>query len=158
MLVKFFCNRYDPQAQFRLAIGSYVERYSNSIQIVKKRPSDQDDINMKASTDASFRSLSSQQDSQMYKACEFDHPYPCTKVLWNPDISASGRDLVATTGDYLRLWNLEDDGSGLGTMSAKKEVMLNSVSVVYNTFALLLFKLCFNESLIFHNSSPSYCE
>jgi hypothetical protein len=37
--------------------------------------------------------------------------------------------MVATTGDYLRLWNLEDDGSGTGTMTAKKEVMLNSVSI-----------------------------
>jgi hypothetical protein len=66
----------------------------------------------------------------MYKACEFDHPYPCTKVLWNPDISSSGKDLVATTGDYLRLWNLEDDGSGNGTMNARREVMLNSVSII----------------------------
>lgn len=64
----------------------------------------------------------------MYKACEFDHPYPCTKLLWNPDISSSGKDLIATTGDYLRLWNLEDDGSGHGTLNAKKEIMLNSVS------------------------------
>ncbi len=64
----------------------------------------------------------------MYKACEFDHPYPCTKVLWNPDMSTTGRDMVATTGDYLRLWNLEDDGSGTGKMNARREVMLNSVS------------------------------
>ena len=125
-------NRYDPQAQFRLAIGSYVERYSNSIQIIKMKPSGQSNEHSKSaggsSGGAGADMYPAPQDSQMYKACEFDHPYPCTKVLWNPDISASGRDLVATTGDYLRLWSLEDDGTGGGTMVAKKEVMLNSVS------------------------------
>jgi len=121
-------HRYDPQAQFRLAIGSYVERYSNSIQIIKKRPSDQaEDLRAMNDTNLPPCSSTSQQDtSQMYKACEFDHPYPCTKVLWNPDISTNGRDMVATTGDYLRLWNLEDDGSGTGTMNARREIMLNS--------------------------------
>jgi WD repeat-containing protein 68 len=119
-------HRYDPQAQFRLAIGSYVERYSNSIQIIKKKPSDQSDDLNPPIHDSSGAAAQAQQDSQMYKACEFDHPYPCTKVLWNPDLSAGGKDLVATTGDYLRIWNLEDDGSGIGTMTAKKEVMLNS--------------------------------
>lgn len=113
-----------------MAIGSYVERYSNSIQIIKKKPSDQsnDDVN-NTTGGGGGDAFHSSQDSQMFKACEFDHPYPCTKVLWNPDTSSNGRDLVATTGDYLRLWSLDDDGSGTGTMTAKKEVMLNSVSV-----------------------------
>ena len=122
-------NRFDPQAQFRLAIGSYVERYSNSIQIIKKRPSDHNNDDTLHNSSNNHRGAGdTTNDSQMYKACEFDHPYPCTKVLWNPDMSSNGKDLVATTGDYLRLWNLEDDELGSGTMTAKKEVMLNSVS------------------------------
>lgn len=36
------------------------------------------------------------------------------------------KDLLATTGDYLRLWNVADDGSGRGTMSVKKETLLNN--------------------------------
>ena len=57
-------SRQDPSSQFRLAIGSYVEQYSNAVTIVKKNPSSED-----------FGSL--------YKAAEFDHPYPCTKIMWS---------------------------------------------------------------------------
>lgn len=68
-----------------------------------------------------------QQDtSPLYTACQFDHPYPCTKLLWNPDSYHGSKDLVATSGDYLRLWNLMDDGTGNGTMNAKKEIMLDN--------------------------------
>ena len=99
--------RPDPNSQFRLAIGSYVEQYSNAVQVVKKRPG----------TDL---------DSQLYKACEFDHPYPCTKILWSPDVSAT-KDLLATTGDYLRVWSVTDDGLGQGTLTPKKVALLNNV-------------------------------
>ena len=69
----FHINRYDPKSQFRLAIGSYVERYTNCIQIIKKKPTDKGE-GTKAVSDTDPSSSSS--DSQMYKACEFDHPYP----------------------------------------------------------------------------------
>lgn len=104
-----FC-RPDPNSQFRLAIGSYVEQYSNAVQIVKKRPADN----------------SMALESQLYKACEFDHPYPCTKILWSPDVSAT-KDLLATTGDYLRVWSATDDGSGTGMLIPKKVALLNNV-------------------------------
>lgn len=103
--------RVDPSSRFRLAIGSYVDKYSNRVQIVKKRSTSDGNMDY---------------NSSLYKACEFDHPYPCTKILWNPDARQGSRDLVATTGDYLRLWNLTDDGSGEGTMNAKKEAVLNN--------------------------------
>jgi WD repeat-containing protein 68 len=38
----------------------------------------------------------------------FDHPYPTTKIMWLPDKTGSKEDLVATTGDYLRLWHVMD--------------------------------------------------
>lgn len=67
--------------------------------------------------------------NQLYQACEFDHPYPCTKILWSPDTRNLGsKDLLATTGDYLRIWNISDDGSGRGTLTPKKEALLNNVS------------------------------
>ena len=60
-------------------------------------------------------------DGLLYKACEFDHPYPVTKLLWSP--SPTGKDILATTGDYLRVWSVE--GEGMNT-SAKKECLLNN--------------------------------
>lgn len=63
---------------------------------------------------------------QLFKSGEFDHPYPCTKILFSPDQRNYGdKDLLATTGDYLRIWNLLDDGSGSG-VSPRKECLLNN--------------------------------
>lgn len=108
-------SRHDPTAQFRLAIGSYVEQYSNTVQIVKKQNPD-------------LSSNDPYNDSQLFKACEFEHPYPCTKILWSPDTSgsSSSRDLLATTGDYLRLWSITDDGSGTGLLNARRELLMNN--------------------------------
>jgi WD repeat-containing protein 68 len=68
-----------------LAIGSYVEQYSNVVQVVRK----------------------ANDNGALYVAGEFDHPYPCTRILWSPNVSSHSRDLLATTGDYLRLWSVE---------------------------------------------------
>ena len=118
-------HRTDPSSQFRLAIGSYVEQYSNAVQIVKKANST-GGSNADAGGSSSGGGFGNQ---QLYAACEFDHPYPCTKILWSPDTrNAGGKDLLATTGDYLRVWNLEDDGTGRGTMTPKRDALLNNVS------------------------------
>lgn len=95
--------RPDPSAMFRLAIGSYVEQYSNVVSIIKKNPGE----------------------GNLYQAAEFDHPYPCTKLMWSPDVRLGSNDLLATTGDYLRIWSVSDDGSGKN-MQVQKEALLNN--------------------------------
>lgn len=88
-------HRLEPHLTFRLAIGSFIEDYNNKVQIVQR-------------TEGSF-----------VKVAEVDHPYPCTKALWNPEKSGGSRDLLATTGDYLRLWHVSDDKPGVVTMQAQ---------------------------------------
>ena len=110
-----YSHRYDPSSQFRLAIGSYVEQYSNAVHIIKKR------------TDSKGDNL----DQSLYTAGSFDHPYPCTKLLWTPDMRNTGaKDLLATTGDYLRIWRIYDDpsntSSGSQNVVPKKECLLNN--------------------------------
>jgi len=115
-------HRHDSSSQFRLAIGSYVESYSNAVQIVKKLPGGENFGN------------------QLYQACEFDHPYPCTKILWSPDSrNMGGKDLLATTGDYLRIWNVTDDDSNRGTLISKKEALLNNVSFIFTHLFAVTF-------------------
>ena len=126
--------RPEPQSQFpqfRLAIGSYIEQYNNSVQILKTR--------MALSPGSEYSSM------QIYSACEIEHPYPCTKILWSPDGGKTGgnyggRDLLATTGDYLRLWSVEeDDTTDDGEMGSKREALLNNVSSCYfHTLASLI--------------------
>lgn len=57
----------------------------------------------------------------------FDHPYPATKLLWAPEALARERDLLATTGDYLRLWHVQPVGDGSGDVDVKHEALLNNV-------------------------------
>lgn len=54
----------------------------------------------------------------------FDHPYPTTKVMWIPDPATHYPDLLATSGDYLRLWRV-------GNGEVHQECMLNNVSGTY---------------------------
>jgi len=76
-----------PDKRFRLAVGSFVEEYNNKVQIVQL---DED------SGDFSSRST-------------FEHPYPTTKIMWIPDTKGMYPDLLATSGDYLRVWKVVDN-------------------------------------------------
>ena len=93
-----WCRRSDEDAKYKMAIGSYKEEYSNQLQIVQL--------------------VGDQMGGRKFrKLCEIDHPYPATKVMWAPASYSysSGKseggtiDLLATTGDYLRLWTLDSD-------------------------------------------------
>lgn len=88
--------RKRPEGRFQLAIGSFIEEYANQFHIVQ--------LQRDESSDGNFLKLSS-----------FDHPYPATKVAWAPSkltgLANGAVDLLATSGDYLRLWNVNADYS-----------------------------------------------
>lgn len=54
----------------------------------------------------------------------FHHPYPVTKLMFIPDKDAGRPDLLATTGDYLRIWQLTENGAVL-------QKLLNNVRPPY---------------------------
>ncbi|KAI6189123.1 hypothetical protein M3Y98_00428600 [Aphelenchoides besseyi] len=81
--------------KYRLAIGSFMEEYNNKISIVQLR----EDYGCE------FLHLGT-----------FDHPYPATKLMFIPDRKGIHPDLIATTGDYLRLWSV--GGSHGATLEA----------------------------------------
>ena len=84
--------------KFRLAIGSFEEEYNNSVRIVQL-----------------------DEESHQFVDCGgFEHPYPTTKIMWMPDQAGNHRDLLATTGDYLRLWHVLDN------KSVRLEALLNN--------------------------------
>lgn len=59
----------------------------------------------------------------------FDHPYPTTKIMWIPDSRSVLPDLLATSGDYLRIWRVADNG-------ATMESLLNNVSLYFSILNL----------------------
>ncbi len=76
-----------PDKLFRLAIGSFIEEYDNKIQIV---------------------SLDEER-GEFVAQPAFNHYYPATKVMWMPDTKGTWPDLLATSGDYLRIWKVSDN-------------------------------------------------
>ncbi|XP_019850450.1 PREDICTED: DDB1- and CUL4-associated factor 7-like isoform X2 [Amphimedon queenslandica] len=88
---------FKPDKRFRLAIGSFIEDYCNKVQIVQLN----------------------EETGNFSHTATFDHPYPTTKIMWIPDMVGQLPDLVATSGDYLRLWRI--NGSDV-----RQECMLNN--------------------------------
>ncbi|KAL6048148.1 DDB1- and CUL4-associated factor 7, variant 2 [Balamuthia mandrillaris] len=77
-----------PDQKFRLAIGSFLEDYTNKVQIVQLN----------------------EETGEFTPRGEFQHPYPTTKIMWVPDSTGTLSDLVGTTGDYMRIWQVAPEG------------------------------------------------
>ena len=80
--------RTEAHSRFRLAIGSFIEEYTNKIQLIQRN----------SETNA------------LEKIGEFNHPYPATKIMFSP-AKDTEHDSLATTGDYLRIWKVAPDGT-----------------------------------------------
>ncbi|CAG2174178.1 unnamed protein product [Oppiella nova] len=80
-----------PDKRFRLALGSFIEEYNNKVQIVAL----------------------DEESSEFCAVSTFDHPYPTTKIMWIPDSKGHFPDLLATSGDYLRVWRAGDNETRL---------------------------------------------
>ncbi|KAG7272659.1 hypothetical protein CRUP_008487 [Coryphaenoides rupestris] len=68
-----------PDKRFRLALGSFVQLVGLE-----------------------------EESSEFICRNTFDHPYPTTKIMWIPDTKGVYPDLLATSGDYLRIWRVSD--------------------------------------------------
>ncbi|KAI1964879.1 hypothetical protein LOZ58_001570 [Ophidiomyces ophidiicola] len=81
----------------RIALGSYLEDNHNYIQILDAQP---------AAPGGDPAAL------DFVKVGEATHTYPVTRIVWEPPSSQKqSTDLLATSGDHLRLWSLPADGS-----------------------------------------------
>ena len=94
-----WCRRQD--GRYRMAIGGFKEAHSNQVQLIQLN---KDNLGY----------------GHFTKLYEFDVPYPPTKVMFAPSslVNYSNKDLLATTGDYLRLWELDIDGENRVQMKA----------------------------------------
>jgi len=74
---------------FRAAVSTFEENFENKVQII----------------DRSDPENTSKDPTSLTLISEFDHSYPATKVQWIPDFTATRPELIATTGDFLRIWD-----------------------------------------------------
>ncbi|KAE8152605.1 WD40-repeat-containing domain protein [Aspergillus avenaceus] len=83
----------------KIALGSYLEDNHNYIQIVDTHWTKPDPD----TPDAAAGEVK----LEYVKTAEATHSYPVTRILWEPPSSQKqSTDLLATSGDHLRLWSL----------------------------------------------------
>ncbi|PNW72299.1 hypothetical protein CHLRE_16g674000v5 [Chlamydomonas reinhardtii] len=98
--------------RFRLGVASFREDVTNYVDIVSL-----DDESDELRADPGLR---------------FPHDYPATKLMWMPDREGCRPDLLATTGEALRIWRVcdgsegEESGSGPGGRGVQLRSLLNN--------------------------------
>ncbi|KAG9243646.1 WD40-repeat-containing domain protein [Calycina marina] len=86
----------------KLAVGSYLEDGHNFIQIL--------DSQITPTPSESYTPGSPKYGLEFTKVAEATHSYPVTRLLWEPPSSQKqSTDLLATSGDHLRLWSLPSE-------------------------------------------------
>lgn len=108
----------------------------------------------------------------LYRKVCFDHPYPCTKIHWCPDTPESGhathraanKDLLATTGDYLRVWSIVDDYDGAavttvdaGTVQIDDSIDLQQEGKGATSSSVIPTTTVTKECLLNNNKTSEYC-
>ncbi|KAI1259233.1 WD40 repeat-like protein [Xylariaceae sp. FL1019] len=87
----------------KVAVGSYLEDGHNYIQIL--------DTHIVNTPSDIYTPGSPKHSLEFTKIAEATHSYPVTRLLWEPPSSQKQTtDLLATSGDHLRLWSLPSDG------------------------------------------------
>ncbi|KAF3951244.1 hypothetical protein CMV_023083 [Castanea mollissima] len=84
---------------YRIAVGSFIETYNNRVDILSFDP---ETLSLKP----------------LHPSLSFDHPYPPTKLMFHPTATTSSSsssspsnpnpNLLASSGDFIRLWDLRD--------------------------------------------------
>ncbi|BBN10765.1 DDB1- and CUL4-associated factor 7 [Marchantia polymorpha subsp. ruderalis] len=87
--------------RFRLGIGSYLEESRNRVDIIQ--------FDEKTDEFVADPNLT------------IEHPYPVTKLMFVPDKEGTKPDLLATTGDHLRIWQIYEDEVRLKSLLKTKE-------------------------------------
>lgn len=86
----------------KVAVGSYLEDGHNFIQIL--------DSQITPTPSESYIPGTPKYGLDFVKIAEATHSYPVTRLLWEPPSSQKqSTDLLATSGDHLRLWSLPSE-------------------------------------------------
>lgn len=98
-------------SQGKIAIGSYLEDNHNYIQILDAQKTQIDPENPQGERGMDF-----------VKTAEANHAYPVTRILWEPPSSnKQSTDLLATSGDHLRLWSLPSETSSYSSNNITRQ-------------------------------------
>lgn len=92
----------NPRSPYRLAIGSFLETKLNWAEVIQ--------LNWET--------------KQFERRAMFEHPYAPTKMMWVPDYTGSRPDLLATSGECMRIWQI-------GNTVSLKARLVNTRNTMY---------------------------
>jgi WD repeat-containing protein 68 len=127
-----WCHTHGPNSSrarsaFRIALGTFVEDYRNRITIVGL-PDESSLLEGSSNASSNASANGGAGGSDFVVLAEAMHGYPPTRLQWEPasavgqswPIKTSGAELLATTGDALRVWEFvteSDGGVGPGSQA-----------------------------------------
>ena len=92
-----------------MAVASYdTESMNNKIEIL--------DLNLKKPNDG------------LFKINEFKHEFPPTKMMWIPDYEGNRKDILATTAEYLRIWEIQPETNIFKEHRISRNVILTFIN------------------------------
>eukprot|EP00828_Plagiopyla_frontata_P003920 TRINITY_DN11325_c0_g1_i14.p1 TRINITY_DN11325_c0_g1~~TRINITY_DN11325_c0_g1_i14.p1 ORF type:complete len:405 (-),score=79.32 TRINITY_DN11325_c0_g1_i14:170-1384(-) len=80
-----------PNINYRIGIGSFLEEDINYVQIIKLNEM-------------------TQQFDEVFK---FEHKYPPTKLMWIPDLDEKYPDILATSGESLKIYEINQESNNV---------------------------------------------
>ncbi|PYH93528.1 WD40 repeat-like protein [Aspergillus ellipticus CBS 707.79] len=114
----------------KIAMGSYLEDNHNYIQIIDTHWAQPDPD----TPDAAAGEIK----LEYVKTAEATHSYPVTRILWEPPSSQKqSTDLLATSGDHLRLWSLPATQPLQSSNSITRSVSQSAPTAKLSPLALL---------------------
>ncbi|KAI1810208.1 WD40 repeat-like protein [Poronia punctata] len=114
----------------KVAIGSYLEDGHNFIQIL--------DTQIVNTPPDIYAPGTPKHSLEFTKIAEATHSYPVTRLLWEPPSSQKQTtDLLATSGDHLRLWSLPSDPPTLHSNSINNKSAVGAPITKLTPLALL---------------------
>ncbi|KAI9311273.1 WD40-repeat-containing domain protein [Dichotomocladium elegans] len=154
-----WCKIPNERKGFRLALGSFVEEDNNKLQVISRTDILDNALypTPSGNTGHPLPDFTTVSETSVY--------YPITKVMWEPWKNDSCRgDLLATTGDALRIWELLDHPHyGIANNSINSSTRRSSPSTRHSkqpTFCAPLTSFDWNEadpSLIVTSSIDTTC-
>ncbi|KAK9452656.1 WD40-repeat-containing domain protein [Dipodascopsis uninucleata] len=129
----------------RIAVATCTENSGNKIQILQTTP-----VSEQHASGQQVPSL------ELRQVSEAGHPYPCTRILWDParrGLSPGSVERLATAGDFLRIWEYDPDS----TILRQRSLLANKTKSDYTAPLTSLDWNSTDNSLVITSSIDTTC-
>ena len=72
-----------------------------------------------------------------HKINEFKHDFPPTKMMWIPDFEGNKKDILATTAECLRIWEMNEESNSFIEHKITRNVSAGTSLFLFEFFCFL---------------------